>query len=506
MADSFEEFCVKVKAFIEEGAIAEAQAYLTANESKYDARPERLELAHFFRRSRLPEKAISLLRPYIRPNSKKPFVATDQEKLAYSAALTLLDASKECRKLLESVKDKNADEYLLFSSFNLIREWNYSEAAGFLEKYIAQIHDDYKKAIGTVNLLQCYLASEELDKAHQIISQKWLENFLLEQSKHRLLGNYYELTAQYYFQTKDWNLAGVALKNAQKYSQQNKSIDELFVKKWDLLVDMYKTSDKTKIEARWIKMRKKAHSFSHFETARDLDCHFSLRFRDDEILRYVYWGTPYKSYKNKIKKKYKDFYSVEFDPGQNFRRKIFEHQETFPFGPDELPIVEFKLESFRRDPRFSRDILVFRLLEALCSDFYKVSSLYYIFEFVYEGEFFNPESSPGKIRQLVFRLKESFRELDLPLTVSFGERGYWLEVTEDKVVHIDLASKFEIKRHEQLLEKIEELFAKNSFKAKDLSSEVSMSARTVATALKDLLEDGAVEKIGSGPNTSYRLV
>lgn len=503
----FAELAASVKGLIESGAIAEAQRLLQTTKDQNPTREQKLELAHLYRRARLPDRAVMLLRPFVRPSSKKTYVASDQEKLAYAAALTLLDSTKECHKLLQTVENQNLSEFLLFQAFNLIREWDYAGATRSLEAYIQQEEDEYKKAIGSINLLQCYLFCEALDRAQQLIESKTVESFLIQQSKFRLLGNFYELSAQFHFQKQNWELAEQALAKAQKYSQQNKSVDELFVNKWKLLVDMQKGADRQDIKVRWLDMRQKAYALAHFETARDLDYHYSLSVKDEDILRHVYWGTPFNSYREKILKTFASRHSSELPIGNGYARPVFVNHEQLPFflNTSEMPL--FDLDTFNGDARFSRESLLKKLFASLNADFYKVASPYFIFESVYEDEFFNPESSPLKVRQLVFRAKELLKESDAPVSIHFGERGYWLEPLAADCVMIAAHGQLSGgSRHENILSVIRAKFSGETFKTKELLEEVSISQRALADVLKEIIEDGNLEKIGSGPKTTYRLV
>ncbi len=501
----FKEFCVTIQTLIEAGSIAEAQSELMLNESKFTLREQKLMLAHFYKRARLPDRSILLLRPYVRSSSKNPIKATDGEKLEYASALTLLDATKEARKLLDTVSVKTLDDYLLFTAFNCIREWDYLSAIEPLEKYISQISDSYKKAIGTINLLQSYISCAKLDLAKQLIDEGSLEKFLVDKSKLRLLGNFYELTAQLYFQKKDWDLAESALKSAQKFSLNNKSVDDLFVNKWKLLVDMHRGDGEGNFKDRWLEMRSKAYALAHFETVRDLDFHYALCSRSDDILSYVYWGTPYEGFREKLRNSYRDKHSKELHIEDSCQRPIFKEREKLDFNFTASKVPRFDSAQIKEQAHLIKDSLELKLFDVLNADFYKEASAYFIFEKVYEDEFFNPNSSPAKIRQVVYRLKDTLKQMGAPITVSFEERGYLLVPSDSDCVIIDSKSRNSYTRHHDLLEKIKKVFANEAFKAKDLIAVVEISARSVANALKDMLEDGELEKMGSGPNTSYRL-
>ncbi len=503
----FKDSEANIRSHIEAGRIGEAQSELHKLTQKNNSRVQKLAVANLLRRAKLPEKAITILRPYVRPSSKKQFQATDQEKLEYAAALTFLGSTNESQNLLNTIHSKELDEYLLFQAFNHIKVWNYEESIPFLEKLLTQSQDAYLHAVTSINLLQAYIYCSRLDNAEKIFQDKPLKNYLSTNQKHRLLCNFHELKAQFFFQQKQWDHAETELKQAQSFSDGNNSIDQLFVKKWNFLVELYKnpSTDKRTMKMQWEQIRLLAQSLGNAETLRDIDFHFSLKIHSIDTIKYVYWGTPFISYREKIKKNIQAANILFEHLGTGHSRTVYTTNEVE--NPQALAhnVNCVDLNDVCDNIEYGGESLLSRLLFALNADYYRGASSFFIFESVYQDEYYNPDSSPLKIRQLIFRLKEKFQEHNYPLTVNHRDGVYWLSSTSKEGCNISFDERRTGSKEDQLARKIYDIYQSDYFKAKDLSERLAIPQRTLSCTLKELLKKDLIEKIGSGPKTTYRI-
>ncbi len=148
--------------------------------------------------------------------------------------------------------------------------------------------------------------------------------------------------------------------------------------------------------------------------------------------------------------------------------------------------------------------LLQKLFSFLNSDFYVGQSMYSIFEHVYPDEFFNLESSPEKIRQIVFRLRDQLGAAGVGLDV-FHEDGRYSLASQSGLTAVVCAGK-EDAGEPIMLKEIRSHFAGEEFRLEDLAKKLNISNRSVSTRVKEAVQAGYLEKIGAGPKTRYRVL
>jgi tetratricopeptide (TPR) repeat protein len=497
-----------IRESIEAGKISEASELLAKLDTKSLTRTDLLQVAHYYRRIAQPLKSIELLRSFVHPTTKGSYEVRDDELLEYAAALTGLGAVREARKTLNDVSDKSSSRYKLFQAFNSIREWDYRAAIKPLEENLTLDKDPYTAAVGKVNLLQAYLYCGELSKSLLLLEKKEWQEELLKKKQLRLLGNLEELKAQYYFQVKNWEKAKDCLEKASAYLQNSVELENLFVKKWQFLVSLYQKEVTSKEREEWIKLRAIAKALQHQETMRDLDYHFAIRTDDKALLKYIYWGTPHQSYKEKIIHQYLKIYKIPLEVGESYSRLI-SSTDSGPVFESSVPEISTVYElNVSLNPQITglkEDSLLRKLFVCLNGDFYRGISLYSLHEQIYEGEYFNPQSGPDRITQLVFRLREWLDKNDIQLEVFHENNSYLLKAKAGISLQILSCSSDTNSSLLPIVRKAYELYLSNPFKLTELANKIKVPQRTVSTQIKEAVELKQIEKIASGPQTQYRV-
>lgn len=489
----------KIRVLIENGQVQDAVTCLDGLNYKQLRRNEVLVVARLYRRAAQFLKTIELLRPMVRPPSKQIIQATDEERLEYAVALTGLGSVIEASRLMSEVENKELGLYSLYTAFNSIKQWNYLEAIQPLEKYLEIEADFYAQSVAKVNLLQAYLYCGKLEMAVKLIEDKPWQMDLVNKKKLRLLGNLEELKAQYFFQVKHWSDALDCLARASSYLEKSE-IEKLFVQKWQFLVQLFSKGPDAQSQDSWMRLRIYAQGLGHQETVRDLDYHYGYKTQHLKILRYVYWGTPFLSYKNLINQKMMSEFSIDLSREETFYRPL-EGKKLAPlFEADSiLPITV-------HETRVSKSALLQKLFSYLNSDFYRGMSVYAIHDAVYTGEYFNPLSSPEKVRQGIHRLRDCFRDLKAPIEIDFQNNHYRIYSLNDEPVGIvSYRKNFLDQQIPAIVSKIRECYPCENFKLKDLSIRLNIPSRTLSTQIKKAIEGDFVEKLSSGPNAQYKL-
>ncbi len=498
----------RIRSAIEEGALAKAVETLDSLNFKTTTRGDLLKAAHYYRRCGRADRAISILRPYVRPSHKNLYKTRDAEKIEYAASLTGLGAVQESQKLLSTIGVSSNSDLQLFQAFNMIKQWNYSAAIPFLESFLEQESSSYRLSVGRVNLLQSYIFCDRMKEAKIIIEDLEWQRALASEGKFRLLGNLEELKAQYYFECREWDLAKKCLDQAKGYLKEDGGIEFFFIQKWNFIVSLYENRHQSSgddYKQNWKKMRAKAWELKHFETVREFDYHYAICSQNESLLQYVYWGTPFRSYKEKILSDFRKLHKSDFDVGADFERLIGagESSEFLQVPDDAVRLIETGVQ-LKGSASASVSPLIQTLFSSLNSDFYIGQTLYSIFEHVYPDEFFNLESSPEKIRQIVFRLRDHLGMVGCALSVNHEQGRYSLVSGAASTVVVCGQKNFAVEPI--VLASIRRHFGGDEFRIEELASKLDISSRSVSNKIKEAVDLGYLQKIGAGPKTRYRLI
>ena len=249
---------------------------------------------------------------------------------------------------------------------------------------------------------------------------------------------------------------------------------------------------------------------------RDCDFHLGVAQRDIAILLHVYYGSPFPSYRKKVKEKLRDLGAplpdaYDWRPGTVLNATSERHHKTLCIENGEL---------LPKGSGLKPGQVLHRLIIALCSDFYRPHSVARLHESLFPDQHFNPKSSPDLVRQAVLRLRAWTQEQKLGFeVVECGNGSYRLDSARDvgrlriKTQREDapFAREFDpLKlRTESFRAKLEMMFDHSKpFRAKTVANAFGLPQRTANRMLTELVAEGCLEKIGSGrsPLVSYRLV
>lgn len=489
---------------IQAGQIEESKALLSAINSKKVGREDLNYLANLLRRTGQADESLKILRPFVRPKSKTPQKATISEIFEYAISLISLGAINEGTKLLEPISEKEHPEKLLHLAFARIFLWDYSGAANLLENYTSLSKDNnYSLLVAKVNLLSCYVYLLEYEKSEKLL------NFLLEKTHDihhkRLKCSIYRFKTQLHLSKNEIDLAKEALEKSQTYTESKDSLDNLLYEKWTAIIQLQAFGPTQQAHANLLTVRAKAHTLQSIETIRDIDFYEALYFNDKEKLLFVYFGTPYESYRNKIIKSYKRLHKTDFLIPPTYSRLINPEKgnnknETKAAGSLKIHngVNSFSKETLRSGQ------LIQSLLALLSSDFYKPVELYKIHNDLFANDYFNALSTVTKIRQLVHRLNSWFKESHIPLEVHSKKGFYNLAALKPIEIHFSLEKAPDIKI-EELFSKLKNKISDKTFSSKEASKILQIPYRSFMEYLREAHTSNIIEKIGSGPKSKYQF-
>lgn len=477
---------LEVRDRIRAGKEAEALRLIKAllNTRKGVDRGDLPSVADLARRAGAPGLGLQLLNPLVRQEGKTEGGASPEEKTEYAACLTYIGAWTEARALLETLDGDSQPRVYLFRAFSLVNQGDYAGAVPLLQKYVRHPSlDDYSRMVGKVNLAEAYVSTNQYRKADPLLQD------LLYQSSVRkfrlLLGKALEVSAMSFILQKKLQKAAQFLQKSKDYLTDPEGLVAFFVRKWEAISELHRhPSEKAALDALRA-VRKEAIRREHWESARECDYFEAVLLRDKALFLYVYFGTPIEAYRTRLTAEFKDatpvprFFDWSLMPGAAKTRTI---------DPSDLKAGQ----------------VLHRLLRLLSSDFYRPLSLGTIHAQLYPGEFFNPVSSPQRVRVAFKRLHVWAKSHAFPIKVIPKNGFYRLQATAPCAIRVESASTDLVASF--TVAKLREgwnggLF----FSAADAARALSLPARTVLRRLSEAVDQGLLVRVGTGPLVKYRF-
>jgi hypothetical protein len=321
----------------------------------------------------------------------------------YANALQFIGAIPEAKKIL--TYGDESPEKILTKSFILFSEWKYEQAVPLLKKYIRSTQiTSYQRLVGYINLLASYSTLSELAKAQDLI--ELVEPLFAEHPTANILkGNFNEIKAQIYLLAKKASLASESLTLARALLEPYGGRYLLFVEKWEALWIAEKDPALGIDELK--KVRKKAVDLNSFETIRDCDFHRARLMKNQAAIERILMATPTNAYRNKNIKAH----NMPFKAGAFFSCQL--QDLLLPAGPVDFAFEEILLKLNRTERIVAQTVF---------NDLYRSPRLGTLFSSLYPDEYFDPYTSPSRVRNAVKRLNQSLAHLKVPVAFEF-KRG-----------------------------------------------------------------------------------
>jgi hypothetical protein len=151
----------------------------------------------------------------------------------------------------------------------------------------------------------------------------------------------------------------------------------------------------------------------------------ATHFGNREIGNYCYHGTPFKSFRDRFDTRlFSSSLNFYITPGGFQRRLNFESRlrRQTPVSLNELSSV-FNVEN---DKKLTFNGVLEKTLMALMSDFYRPMTLQRLFGEIYKGQYWNQNTSPTQIRQVLFRFRKWLKKNNWDLKVEEKKGTYRL--------------------------------------------------------------------------------
>ncbi|MBX3017604.1 MAG: hypothetical protein KF767_06940 [Bdellovibrionaceae bacterium] len=469
---------------IRAGETRRARQALMAIRWKSLPRSELVHFANLCRRAQIPAQAARALFPLVRHESPTDAPATPAELAEYAVALQRLGANREALEILRGLPEatrKSIPQWGLYVSFCLVSQWKYDEALGVLQSSLSQADlDPYLRQIILINDFAARIAVGDIANLAGPLQE--FANELATQGARRLQANALELLSQVHLLSGELKAGEAQLNAAADLHADEKAWDQLYIRKWRGILRALKDRDAGEL----LHLRSEVEGTGHFESLRDIDFHLLRTRFDEERFRYLYFGTPHRSYRRRL------------------------HEFGAPRTAEawaQIPGSTAKLTDF--DPMIDvPDLgsLPHRTLQLFLRDFYHPFRVAEIFGLLHPEEFFDPDHSPNRVHQSLhatraWLTKHQFNfRIDARGTrfrLNWGDH-YRLRVREPVLPVTEM----------QIYQYRMELAAPGPehYWSRQETQELLGCAKSVATRFLDpTLNPLILEKRGGGPQTRYRV-
>lgn len=447
------------------------------------------DAAMLARRASLPQLALSFLRPVVRPTKKMLRPPTPEDAVEYAASLLRVGIIKEAQDLLRPVPAEVVPISLLYRAMLCFKEWNYAEAVPLLRSYLDLETNEYRRFNGKLNLAGALVFLEQYGEAETLLNE--ILAFSRERSLSLLEANCLQYLGALCFYRLQWDEALEWLEKSATLLKNMPGLDALFVKKWIALTRFYK-SNATAVTLKEVhQVRKEAQAHGHWETVRDLDFHEAKLTQDTTLATYLYFGTPFQSLKDKIRKAF-----PHLDTNQAFALELGGVQK----GPRLILNIDEENET-SKGSYLKAGQSMHRLYRTLLSDFYRPFGIVALFEKIFPGEFYTGETSEHRVRQAIKKLRKWFEQNHVPLLIEPIEGEYKLSANKPCAIPIHGAVLTQTEF------RMDFLFSKlgQEFMIKDASYALGLSRRSALLVVQNGISEGKIEKISMGRTTRYRF-
>lgn len=445
-------------------------------------REARAGLAKACRRAGLIHSGLRLLYPIIRDEADTTANASTLEICEYSALLARNGSIQEALSLLHQVRASEASEVSLYTGQCHVINWEYSKAAGLFQKYLSSDAEEYSKLIARVNLAACYVVTSQFEEAVSLVQ----ESIVLAQKlgATRLMGNCYELWAQVCFWRNDFQNARQCLEKTSEILGTSQSLDNLLVHKTAAIMSAL---ERQSIEP-LLKFRVEALAHKHWDSLREADL-FALKVQfEQRRLDHLIFGTPMRPYRQRIQD------VLQATPNQ-----------CYVWGTREDLVLDLQTGKMNKGVSLEPGRKIHQVLACLSQDFYAPTNVGKLFSELYPEEFFNVDSSPFRIRQLMMRTRTWLKENSIPARIEQEDGSYRLLIDEVFGVQVSLEADALDPQTSKWQELRSGFREKNEFTAEEACHHLKCSRASFLRLAEWALLSGHLLKTGAGKATRYTI-
>lgn len=431
--------------------------------------------------------ALRLLYKEIHDETESQTKLPQEAYAVYANSLLNIGALEEAKRCAQ--KASSSHEGKLVKAFIDFAQWNYENAIPHLQNYILSPETSaYQKSVGHLNLAAAFVSLGHFSKA-RILLEKLIQVLSSDPNSKLLLGNSYELMSQIeIFESHD-QAAQTLLQKAKTTLAEFPGRYLLYVKKWEAVLELSRAENKKLRTGGLLDVKREARELRNWETLRDCDFHLARLTGDTELLYRVFYGTPYQAFRKRIEKVY----------GLKVPQTT-----AFSFCPTEISETPAEICWSLNDKAQWKDCspLHWTLVQTMVKDIYRPPRMGVIFSSLYQGEKFNPFSSPQRVRNTVLRFNQWAQKGPGGFKIHIEKGDFFLAGPPGLGISIN-----QIQRRQPIwkiqMQHFRQVYGGKSFSSQDLAQHLKISRRTATALLKKALSSKMVSQIGSGSQTRY---
>lgn len=475
--EKFEPVLVECEALVRSGQGQKARKILEKLTAREIPSISLAQTCALLRRCGLYEMSLRFLHSRVYPKvDGQKRSATARETVEYVLALQFAGAFKESGRLLTTLAGESEPRIALAQAAQHIFHWDYALALPHYKRLTESSGiTDYEKLIARVNYLSCLGYSQHPGFTGEYTD---LHRRLKKENLKLLLGNVYEIAAQYFIIGGDYKEADRTLKSAESELIEDGFFGHFFAAKWRAILSALKDNSTKPL----IDFRQQALKISHWETLRHLDFYQTRLNPDGEWAPWVYFGTRYQSFREKIEV-YRQFPDEQYVSRSGAGRG--RHIDPWFIG------------NRKKDSDIQHRFFVF-----LLSDFYRPFSIGEVADAMFGEGQFRLEGSANRVHKLVHRLRQWLTENDLPFTLQ-EKNGYSLRFKADLEV--------KARKRSVRLDRIGFIFERYRnempvlVRADEWALKLGVSQAKAGALLTQAREEGVLVAEGAARYTRYRF-
>jgi tetratricopeptide (TPR) repeat protein len=412
------------EAFVRNGQVADATLELKRLEPSRVPRSYKLRFANLCRRVGLANTGLNLLRELVRPNLRtKSFKPSAAEAAEYAILLDRVGANREALLLLKDYSDVRTPEIRFAQAACSVSAWNYEDAAPLFQDYCVLATTDYAKCIGRVNFAAALVATGRFDEA-----KTQLAIALSAASANgwkRLEANCYEIRAQLLIHTGALEEAEADLSRSMEVLGLASTREPVHIKKWQAVIKAQREHDVSYLR----EIRSLALAMKDYFTVREADLYSLKVCFEPKLFDRLYFGSSQPGYRR----------HVEQVTNHAASASKVTFGETAGMAIDFTTARILRSTSSREEAQPCENLKsnskTYLLLKTLFSDFYSPFSIGSLFSHLFASDFYDPLTSPERVRQVIYRTRKLILQLRLPIKI-VEEGGFYRVQTDEGLATI----------------------------------------------------------------------
>lgn len=444
-------------------------------------------LARIANRNHAYVLALRILHPIIRADRDNTLEASAEALNIYATSLMWIGALEEAQNTLHRIK--GSTDALLTEAFIYFAQWDYQKSIPLLLKYVNSGSISlYQKLVGQINLLAAFIAIGKLKEAKAVFAP--LVSELKANPNYKLLyGNCLELRAQIEILEGQFEQALKFLNESQACLADQPGRYLLYVNKWRALAQLGLTPDDASALQNLIKVKAEATALKNWETIRDCDFHLARLQKDQNMLQRILLGTPYEGYHSRVQSLFGISLAVS--------KKL----EYCPGLVTEIP-TRCGLDLNNITDNSFLTSTSWPLLQTITKDIYRPPRMGVVFSALYPKEFFDPFTSPQRVRNSLFRFNEWSENHNCDFRIQIEGGDFQLK-GPSQVSVICTQRDRPLESWQAALKVFKTRNDSRSFTSQDLACILGITQRSALNILQKAISSKKIQKMGQGKNSRY---